>query len=95
MGRLVVYYGNTTGVPITQFTTIISPVNYLSIQVQEIASVIRPMAQVPCPPPPPPPPPLRLLDQVVLSIGARPVELVVVVPDRHRILHAFPHVLGR
>lgn len=45
MGRLVLYYGNTTNAPITQFTTIISPVNYLSIQIQEIASVIRPMAQ--------------------------------------------------
>lgn len=46
MGRLILHYGNTTQAPITQFATIISPVNYLSIQIQEIASVIRPMAQV-------------------------------------------------
>jgi hypothetical protein len=46
MGRLVVFYGNSTNAPITQFTTIISPVNYLSIQIQEIASFIRPMTQV-------------------------------------------------
>jgi len=46
MGRLVVYYGNTTDMLITQFTIIISPVNYLSIQIQEVPSVIQPMKQV-------------------------------------------------
>jgi len=45
MGRLVVYYGNTTDMLITQFTIIISPVNYLSIQIQEVPSVIQPMKQ--------------------------------------------------
>lgn len=41
----MLFYGNVTSAPITQFVTIISPVNYLSIQIQEINSVIPPRAQ--------------------------------------------------
>jgi AP-2 complex subunit alpha len=45
MGRVMLYYGNTSKAPITQFATIVSPVNYLAVQVQELPSQIAPLTQ--------------------------------------------------
>jgi len=45
VGRLTLFYGNMMNAPITQFTVIITPVNYLGVQVQEIPSQIDPLQQ--------------------------------------------------
>ncbi|KAL6076930.1 AP-2 complex subunit alpha [Balamuthia mandrillaris] len=45
-GRVMLFYGNTNPQsPLTQFTVIVPPVNYLSIQLQPISSTIAPGQQ--------------------------------------------------